>query len=102
MADHFNKLTPAQLERLAVLSEELGEAQQAVGKILRHGYDSCNPFVSGRNNREDLEKELGDIVAAIGMLSGDRDISRANVESWAESKRENIKPYLHHQGVTNG
>lgn len=35
MADHFNGLTPAEAERLALLLEELGEAQQAIGKILR-------------------------------------------------------------------
>jgi hypothetical protein len=55
-----NGLTPAQLERLAFLSEELGEAQQAIGKIVRHGYDSYNPLVlTNSNNREDLEKEIG-------------------------------------------
>lgn len=45
---HFNGLTPAEAERLALLSEELGEAQQAIGKILRHGYDSSNPVDPGR------------------------------------------------------
>ncbi len=40
----FNGLTDAQAERLALLLEELGEAQQAIGKILRHGYESMSPF----------------------------------------------------------
>lgn len=38
--EHFNQLSPAEAERLALLSEELGEAQQAIGKILRHGQPS--------------------------------------------------------------
>src|SRR5579872_899269 len=38
------RLTPAQIERLALLAEECGEVMQAVSKILRHGYESRNPF----------------------------------------------------------
>lgn len=38
MSQPFNQLTNAQAERLHILLEELGEAQQAIGKILRHGY----------------------------------------------------------------
>jgi hypothetical protein len=40
MTVNFNGLAPAETERLALLLEELGEAQQAIGKILRHGYES--------------------------------------------------------------
>lgn len=39
---HFNRLTPGQLERLAVLVEECGEAIQAVGKIMRRGWTTDN------------------------------------------------------------
>ena len=38
-----NGLNDAEAERLAILLEEFGEAQQAVGKILRHGYESYDP-----------------------------------------------------------
>lgn len=38
MDEPFNDLSNAELERLALLLEELGEAQQVIGKILRHGY----------------------------------------------------------------
>lgn len=34
----FNGLSPAEVERLALLAEECGEVIQTVGKILRHGY----------------------------------------------------------------
>ena len=54
-----NELTPAESERLALLSEEMGEAIQAIGKILRHGYESTGPKTIVRN-RTSLEKELGD------------------------------------------
>ncbi len=43
MQDHFNRLTPAEAERLAMLAEEAAEVIQIVGKILRHGYASYHP-----------------------------------------------------------
>ena len=53
---NFNKLTAAQTERLAILSEELGEAQQAIGKIMRHGYDSCNPLLGNDDERAHVNR----------------------------------------------
>jgi NTP pyrophosphatase (non-canonical NTP hydrolase) len=102
MSAHFNKLTPGQLERLAILGEEMGEAQQIIGKILRHGYDSHNPDVvvpedeRPETNTELLEKELGDVVFAINQL-GD-DVSLSAIGKRVLAKAEKIKPYLHHQG----
>lgn len=93
-----NELTDAEVERLAILSEELGEAQQCIGKILRHGYESYNPVVdTGQTNRRELERELGDIVYAITLLSGNRDVSRAAIERRSDEKREKITRWLHHQ-----
>jgi len=99
-----NGLSKAQIERLAILVEELGEAQQAVGKILRHGYDSYNPLLEPDSdgnpvtcNREDLEKELGDVYYAILMLRESKDVSWINILQRSEEKAEKIKPYLHHQ-----
>lgn len=61
-ADHFNQLDPAEAERLAILSEEMGEALQIVGKILRHGYHSYNPLKPTRTtNRELLVQELSHV-----------------------------------------
>lgn len=93
-----NGLTPAQLERLAFLSEELGEAQQAIGKIVRHGYDSYNPLVlTNSNNREDLEKEIGNVFAAVQMLDDRGDITQAYIDRYKEAKLESVKKWLHHQ-----
>ncbi|HCO91067.1 MAG TPA: hypothetical protein DIT40_08855 [Alphaproteobacteria bacterium] len=74
---HFNNLTPAQAERLAMLAEECGEVIQAVGKILRHGYDSYHPeeaakFPENRQtNRDALVRELTDLSAVIVMIEQD-------------------------------
>jgi hypothetical protein len=65
MSGHFNGLSPAEAERLALLLEELGEAQQVIGKILRHGYESHHPENPDDSNRALLEGELGDVMAAI-------------------------------------
>lgn len=92
-------LTPAQVKWLGKLCEELGEAQQAIGKILFHGFESRNPG-SETNNREDLEKELGDvgsithILLELGELDFDK-IARyeqlKSIKLWPEAIGE---PYL--------
>jgi NTP pyrophosphatase (non-canonical NTP hydrolase) len=92
---HFHGLFPAEAERLAVLLEELGEAQQAIGKILRHGYESHHPN-GGPTNREALEREMGDVLFALDMLTTATDLDRDGVEMARGRKREAIKPYLHH------
>lgn len=103
MSEQFNQLTPSQHERLAILSEELGEAQQAIGKILRHGYDSRNTDLDtetefASDNRANLEKELGDVAFAVDMLIDNGDVSKYFIGDRVRSKAEKIKPYLHHQG----
>lgn len=55
---NFNGLSPAETERLALLSEEMGEVQQAIGKILRHGYESIHPD-GGRRTVTILSESLG-------------------------------------------
>lgn len=98
MADHFNGLTPAEAERLAILAEELGEAQQIVGKILRHGFDSHNPLdPTAGTNRGMLERELGDVRCAMIRLCNAGDLSKEAIHARAATKAETSKPYLHHQ-----
>lgn len=96
--NHFNQLTPFQLERLAILSEELGEAQQIIGKILRHGLMSHNPNDSSAiSNRGLLAQELGDVLYAIDCLMFSKDIEGEVVQQHRRLKAEKVKPYLHHQ-----
>jgi NTP pyrophosphatase (non-canonical NTP hydrolase) len=93
-----NELTDAEAERLAVLLEEMGEAQQCIGKILRHGYESYNPVTrTDRTNRRELEQELGDVTFAIQQLANARDVSKLGIEMRVTDKAAKIKPYLHHQ-----
>lgn len=94
--NHFNKLTPAEGERLALLAEELAESIQAIGKILRHGYESRYP-VDGPTNRESLERELGDVRCSLRMLCDAGDLNNGAIEIAAGRKSAAVKQYLHHQ-----
>ena len=95
-SEPFNLLTPSQSERLALLLEELGEAQQAIGKILRHGYGSTHPD-GGLTNREMLERELGDVEAARTLMHLNMDIDADLVMDARQDKLERVAQYLHHQ-----
>lgn len=92
----FNGLSNAEAERLAVLAEELAEAQQAVGKILRFGYDTAHPD-GGDTNRGHLVQELGDVRNAERMLIDAGDLNPADIQLRAKAKSLTIGQYLHHQ-----
>lgn len=96
---HFNKLTPAQAERLAMLAEECGEVVLAVGKILRHGYESYHPNREDHlGNKGELELELGDIMAIVQMMEVAGDISTNAVHDRIATKKRRVMQYAHHQG----
>ena len=98
MNEHFNELTPAEAERLALLLEEMGEAQQIIGKILRHGYYSFHPKDETETaNAALLAKEIGDVQAALKMMFDAKDISKDLVNESKAVKLKNVKRYLHHQ-----
>lgn len=100
MEQNFNKLTPAETERLAILMEECAEVIHVCGKILRHGYDSTHPDdQSNTNNRRLLAKELGDLTFAVVLLESNDDISPSvRHNAWSE-KSKSIQKYLHHNKV---
>lgn len=98
--EHFNKLTPAEAERLALLAEECGEVVQAVGKILRHGYASRHPD-GGDSNRQLLQRELGDVAAAVKLMHLRGDVADATISGYRDLKLQKVKRYLHHQDTAN-
>lgn len=98
MAKHFSRLTPAEAERLALLAEECGECIQAIGKILRHGYGSTHPDEpSGPDNRMRLQREMGDVRAAMIMLCDAGDTDKADIHARADWKLIKVLRYMHHQ-----
>lgn len=99
---HFNGLTPAEAERLALLAEECAEVIQVVGKILRHGYESSNPLLRvpedqlPTTNRTLLTKEMGQLQLAMEMIVMRGDIDPINVVHAKQAKAETIDRWLHH------
>ncbi len=100
MEQNFNNLTPAETERLAILSEECGEVIQAVGKILRHGYESN--YSGGPTNRETLQSECADVAFATGLLIQAQDISAKQIALSMGTKADRVVDFLHHQFSTEG
>jgi len=96
MTINFNELTPGETERLAILSEECGEVIQAIGKILRHGYESTHPR-GGPTNRKSLENEIAHVKFIITQMQSMCDVNIYNIENEVIRKKEKIKKYLHHQ-----
>lgn len=91
---HFNGLTPAEAERLAMLAEEAGEIIQAVGKILRHGYSSYHPDdPEGPDNRDRLQREVDDLITVSKIMVLGRDITLGKTSDITRKLR-----YTHHQG----
>lgn len=95
---HFNALSPSEAERLALVTEEMAEAIQIIGKIMRHGFDSSNPTVKGgETNREALTRELGDVLHSIYRLGEAGDVQMDAIEERESQKRVSIVKWLHHQ-----
>lgn len=98
--NHFNRLTEAEQERLAILVEECGEVVQIGCKILRHGYESFNPTIPNPDtNREALEKELGHVLYILFTMVDRCDLDRTHIDCASSDKETSILRYLHHQPV---
>lgn len=96
MNEHFNKLTPAEDERLSYLAEECSEVIKACMKIQRHGYEIYNPdSIIHESNREILERELGDVILALNLMYENKDISEKMIMKKAGHKSP--CKYFHHQ-----
>lgn len=94
MAEHFNRLTPAEAERLAMLAEEAGEIVQVVGKILRHGYESHYPGIPSETNRDLLANEVCDFLAVVQMMDEDFNVGGGLEPDDAIAKKLR---FAHHQ-----
>lgn len=101
--EHFNKLTPAEAERLAWLAEECSEVIKAISKIQRHGYESFDPTDPNHmGNRHDLAREMIDVIKAMQfmLINGDffpnleKDIEERLLKGFDRSA---YMKYNHHQ-----
>ena len=99
MVDHFNRLTPAEAERLAWLAEECAEVIVEIGKVLRHGFESYNPTLPRPEqvrNRMALTREIGHVLAAADLMMS-HDIDRKIVATVRTDKLYSVRRWMHHQ-----
>ena len=89
-------VSPAELERLTILSEEMAEAQQEVAKILRFGWDSHHPAEPMVTNRDRLEVELGHVLNAMNMLHRNKHVDYEKVRRSLKDKELTISDFLSH------
>jgi len=93
----FSNLKSDTEERLAILLEEMGEAQQIIGKILRHGLRSSHPHFGDVPNIELLEKELGHVLAVIDLMVRGGELRGAELKRHADEKIVKLREWTHHQ-----
>jgi hypothetical protein len=98
-AREFPGLSPAEIERLALLAEECGEVVRVAMKILRHGWESCSPSdPKCRPSRVLLERELGSLRAVVDLMANCGDVRRQDMATWRDFKRRMYPQQTHHQG----
>lgn len=98
---HFNGLSPEHAESLALLAEECAEVIQIIAKIQRHGQFSHHP-VSGEQNWVTLQKEVGDVLAAMRIAETYKLLDWARVIAARDGKLSRVGQYLHHAEVGHG
>ena len=91
-----NGLTPAELERLAKLSEECGEVVHVIGKIIAHGLESSHPKYGNLTNRQLLSKEILDIFAVVNIMDAAGDMSPQARGALPDAIERKLS-YMHHQ-----
>ena len=78
-------------EALIIAAEECAEVTQQICKIIRFGLDT--PYLTagdGTTNREQLEKEVGDLICMIDILFEQGIIDSNNVTRAEIVKREKL------------
>lgn len=99
--EHFNRLTPAAAERLAMLAEEASEIVKAVSKILRHGYESHNPDAPRKaSNRTQLEGEMADLLGVWTAMRDAGEVYDPSIYDTGKAWERKLR-YAHHQDTPN-
>jgi NTP pyrophosphatase (non-canonical NTP hydrolase) len=98
-------LQAEEVEMLALLAEECGEVLQVIGKCLRHGLHSHHPLdpkVPPDTNSIMLDREVGDVLAAITMLQRSGILDPSSVEHACRQKLDRVARWLHHSAEYAG
>lgn len=79
-----------EMEVLLILQEECSEVAQAVSKCFRFGKDG---EWQGKTNRQNLEMELGDVLAMVDILIEKCYLSDSNINEARHNKKERLKTW---------
>lgn len=90
-----NRINEAEQERLGLYTEEMGESQLEIGKILRHGIDSHHPDEPGLTNAQRLELETGHVLAAIDLLIACGTLDPKAIVRARRAKLQKLQNWLH-------
>jgi len=79
-------------ETLGILQEECAEAIVEVSKIRRFGLDTLH-YKTGATHRQNLETELGDILAMVDILVEQGIVNVTNLSAAKAGKKEKLKKW---------
>jgi len=79
-----------EMETLLILQEECAEVSQAVSKCFRFGKEG---EWQGKTNRENLEMEIGDVLAMVDILIERCYLSDSNINAARQNKKIKLKQW---------
>lgn len=85
-------VAPDYTEVLSILQEECAEVIQAVSKVRRFGFYANHPQRT-TTNQEELEEELGDLLAMIELLTKDNFLNQGAVQQHKLNKINKLQQY---------
>jgi NTP pyrophosphatase (non-canonical NTP hydrolase) len=80
-------------ELLIILSEECAEVQQAAIKCVRFGKASTHPD-SSESNQLKLEREIGDFMAMVRLLTEEYNLNMDNIIESADAKLIKVEKFM--------
>lgn len=87
------KPTVSEEEIMVIACEECAEVIQCISKILRFGFDSCNPSNLGYTNRQHLTNEVGDLIAMMTLMVENNIVNPKEVLDAASRKLDKLKMF---------
>lgn len=91
---YANGLNEAQEERLYILAEECAEVIKEIQKVLRFGFESVHPHNPTVTNRTLLTNEMGDLKAAMALLTCNGDIMETSLNYAAIDKNYRMQRFV--------
>jgi NTP pyrophosphatase (non-canonical NTP hydrolase) len=79
-------------EIMLIAQEECAEVTQAISKVFRFGYTAIHPD-GGKNNRERLEEEIGDMLCMIDLMIEKNIVDKKNLMQASANKRKKLEKW---------